>query len=69
LSQGTKSDDEYSKEMKLVMIRANIKEDREDTMVKFMNGLKSWYNSYCGVASLYGVGGDGAYSHEGGEIT
>jgi hypothetical protein len=41
LSQGTKSDDEYSKEMKLVMIQANIKEDREDTMVKFMNGLKS----------------------------
>jgi hypothetical protein len=37
LSQGTKSLDEYFKEMELVMIWANVDEDREDIMVRFMN--------------------------------
>jgi hypothetical protein len=39
LSQGTKSIDEYFKEMELVMIRANVKEDRETSMARFMNKL------------------------------
>lgn len=39
LSQGIKSVDEYFKEMKLAMIRANIEEDKEATIARFMNGL------------------------------
>jgi hypothetical protein len=39
LSQGTKSVDEYFKEMKLVMIQVNVKKDREATIARFMNCL------------------------------
>jgi len=39
LSQGTKNVDECFKEMKIVMIRANVKEDKEAIMARFMNGL------------------------------
>jgi hypothetical protein len=39
LSQGTKSADEYFKEMELATIRANVEKDREVTMVKFINGF------------------------------
>ena len=39
LSQGTKSVDEYFKEIELATIQANIEEDREATMVKFINGF------------------------------
>jgi len=39
LSQDTKNVDEYFKKMKLVMIRANIEEDKEATMARFMNAL------------------------------
>jgi len=39
LSQGTESVDDYFKEMKLVVIRANIEEDMEVTMARFMNCL------------------------------
>ena len=39
MSQGTKSVDEYFKEMKLVMIQSNIDKDREATMARFMNDL------------------------------
>jgi hypothetical protein len=31
--------DDYFKEMEIAMIRANVEEDREATMVKFLNGL------------------------------
>jgi hypothetical protein len=31
--------DDYFKEMEIAMIRANVDEDREATMVKFLNGL------------------------------
>jgi hypothetical protein len=31
--------DEYFKEMEIVMIRANVIEDREATMIRFLNGL------------------------------
>ena len=31
--------DDYHKEMKIAMIRANIEEDREATMARFLNGL------------------------------
>ena len=31
--------DDYHKEMEIAMIRANVKEDREATMARFLNGL------------------------------
>ena len=39
LKQGTKSIEEYYKEMEIAMIRANITEDDEQTMDRFLNGL------------------------------
>lgn len=39
LKQGTKSVEEYYKEMEIEMIRANVKEDDEQTMARFLNGL------------------------------
>ena len=39
LTQGYKSMDDYHKEMEIVMIRANVEEDREATMARFLNGL------------------------------
>ena len=39
LKQGTKSVEEYYKEMEIAMIRANVTEDDEQTMVRFLNGL------------------------------
>ncbi|WKA10625.1 hypothetical protein VitviT2T_028190 [Vitis vinifera] len=41
LTQGYKSVDDYHKEMEMeiAMIRANIEEDREATMARFLNGL------------------------------
>src|SRR3954462_5535711 len=39
LKQGTKSVEEYYKEMETAMIRANVKEDDEQTMARFLNGL------------------------------
>ncbi|XP_057997665.1 uncharacterized protein LOC131176619 [Hevea brasiliensis] len=39
LVQGNKSVEEYFKEMEMAMIRANVEEDREATMVRFLKGL------------------------------
>jgi len=39
LNQGCRSVDEYFNEMKMAMIRANVIEDREATMARFLNGL------------------------------
>ena len=39
LTQGYRSVDDYHKEMEIVMIRANVEEDRETTMARFLNGL------------------------------
>jgi hypothetical protein len=39
LSQGSKSIDEYFKEMKITMIRVNVSEKRKATMARFLNGL------------------------------
>ena len=39
LTQGYRSVDDYHKEMKIAMIQANVEEDREATMVRFLNGL------------------------------
>ncbi|KAL4355007.1 hypothetical protein GQ457_06G010920 [Hibiscus cannabinus] len=39
LTQGNRSVEDYFKEMEVVMIRANIDEDREATMARFLAGL------------------------------
>ena len=39
LRQGNHSVEEYYKEMEVAMVRANIEEDREDTMARFLAGL------------------------------
>jgi len=39
LNQGSRSVDEYFKEMEIAMIRANVIEDREATMARFLNWL------------------------------
>ena len=39
LIQGSKSVNEYYKEMEVAMIRANVEEDREATMARFLHGL------------------------------
>ncbi|XP_056855766.1 uncharacterized protein LOC130505190 [Raphanus sativus] len=39
LSQGSRSVEEYYKEMETLMLRADIQEDREATMARFMGGL------------------------------
>lgn len=39
LRQGSKSIEDYHKEMEMAMIRANIEEDREAIMARFLNGL------------------------------
>ena len=39
LTQGYRSMDDYHKKMEIAMIRANVKEDREATMARFLNGL------------------------------
>ena len=39
LTQGSRSVEDYHKEMKVAMIRANVEEDREATMATFLSGL------------------------------
>ena len=39
LTQGYRSVDDYHKEMEIAMIRANVEEDRETTMARFLNEL------------------------------
>ena len=39
LRQGSRSVEEYHREMEVAIIRANIDEDRESTMARFINGL------------------------------
>ena len=40
LTQGSLSIEEYYKEMEIAMIRANVEEDHETTMARFIGGLK-----------------------------
>jgi hypothetical protein len=39
LTQGSRSVEDYHKEMEVAMIRANVEEDREATMTRFLSGL------------------------------
>ena len=40
LTQGTKSVEDYYKELEIIMMRANIDEEEEHTIARFLNGLK-----------------------------
>jgi hypothetical protein len=39
LTQGSRSVEDYHKEMEVAIIRANVEEDREATMARFLSGL------------------------------
>jgi hypothetical protein len=39
LTQGNQSVEDYYKEMEIAMIRADVEEDREETIAHFLNGL------------------------------
>ena len=39
LTQGANSVEDYHKDMEIVMIKANVEEDKEATMAQFLNGL------------------------------
>jgi len=39
ITQGSKSVEEYQKELEVALIRANVNEDKEVTMSMFLNGL------------------------------
>ena len=39
LTQGSRSVEDYQKEIQVAMIRANVEEDREATMARFFSGL------------------------------
>ena len=39
ITQGNKSVEEYHKELEMAMIKANVNEDEEATMSRFLNGL------------------------------
>jgi hypothetical protein len=39
LTQGSRSMEDYHKEMEVAMIRANVEEDQEATMARFFSGL------------------------------
>jgi hypothetical protein len=40
LNQGSKSVDDYYKEMEITIIQVNAIEDRKATMARFFNGIK-----------------------------
>ena len=67
LTQGSKSVEDYHKEMEIVMIKANIEEDKEATMAQFLNGLNREIAKCGRTSALCGVGGRGSYGYEGGE--
>jgi hypothetical protein len=52
--------------MEISTIRANVEEDREATMVRFLNGLNRDICQRGGVVTLHGVGGHGAHGNKGG---
>ena len=52
LKQGTKSVEEYYKEMEIAMIRANVKEDDEQTMARFLERTQSSHQEDCRLPTL-----------------
>ena len=69
LTQCSEIVEDYHKEMEIAMIKANVEEDREATMARFLNGLNKEHCKCCGTSSLCGVGGHGPYDYEGGKTS
>ncbi|GKV46464.1 hypothetical protein SLEP1_g53445 [Rubroshorea leprosula] len=46
LTQGSKSVEDYHKEMEIAMVKANVEEDKEATMARFLHGLN------CDIANV-----------------
>jgi hypothetical protein len=67
LNQCSKSVDEYFKEMEIVMIRANVIEDREVTMARFHNVLNRNIANVVELQHYVEFEGHGPYSNKGGE--
>ena len=57
--------DDYHKEMVIAMIGANVEEDREATMARFLNGLNQDIANVVELP-LCGVGGYGVHGNKGG---
>lgn len=55
LTQLSKSVDEYHKEIEITMIQANMEEDREATMTRFLHEINWRYHQCFGDVSLYGA--------------
>ena len=64
LRQGNRSVKEHYKKMKVAMTRANIEEDREATMARFLAGLNRKIQNVVEFSTLCGVGGYGAYGYQ-----
>jgi hypothetical protein len=45
LSQGFRNIEDYHNEIEIAMIKANVTEDREATMTRFLNGLNREINN------------------------
>jgi hypothetical protein len=45
LSQGFRNIEDYHNEIEIAMIKANVMEDREATMTRFLNGLNREINN------------------------
>ena len=65
LIQGSRSVEDYHKEMELVMIRANVVEDQEATMTRFLSGLNREIANVVELQHYKEV--EGAHGYEGGE--
>jgi hypothetical protein len=55
LNQGYKLVDEYHKEMEIAMVQANVVEDREAPMARFLNGLNQDITNVVGLQHYVGT--------------
>uniref|UniRef100_A0A2N9IPQ0 CCHC-type domain-containing protein n=1 Tax=Fagus sylvatica TaxID=28930 RepID=A0A2N9IPQ0_FAGSY len=67
LTQGSRSVEDYHKEMEVAMIRANVEEDREATMARFLSGLNRDIANVIELQHYVESRGHGAHGYEGGE--
>ena len=55
ITQGNKNVEEYQKELEVDMIRANVNEDKEVTMSRFLNGLNRDITNVVELQSYVGL--------------
>uniref|UniRef100_A0A2N9EBM0 Tf2-1-like SH3-like domain-containing protein n=1 Tax=Fagus sylvatica TaxID=28930 RepID=A0A2N9EBM0_FAGSY len=67
LHKGSRSVEDYHKEMEVAMIRANVEEDREATMARFLSGLNRDIANVIELQHYVEIEGHGAHGYEGGE--